>query len=86
MENTEKTPKRVQGKVVSAKMAKTVVIEFETRHTHSKFKKITKKTTRLKVHDENKQCKEGDIIIAEETRPLSREKRHRLFKIVMEAK
>ncbi len=87
MENTKpKHEKTIQGKVVSAKMEKTVVIAVESMQTHPLFKKITRKTKRLKVHDENKECKEGDVIIAEETRPLSKEKRHRLLKIVEKAK
>lgn len=86
MEQKKKHVKTVLGKVVSAKMAKTVVIEFESRKTHPIFKKITKKTTRLKVHDEKSECKEGDLILAIETRPLSREKRHSLLKVIEKAK
>lgn len=86
MEKKTKTRKTIQGKVVSTKMEKTVVILIETMQTHPKFKKITRKSRRIKVHDELNQCKEGDIIIAEETRPLSKEKRHTLLKIVESAK
>ncbi len=78
--------KTVQGKVVSAKMSKTVVIEVGYTHNHPIFKKITKKTARIKVHDEKSECKEGDIILALETRPLSREKRHSLIKVIEKAK
>jgi small subunit ribosomal protein S17 len=78
--------KTVEGKVVSTKMSKTVVIEVGYTHNHPIFKKITRKTARLKVHDEKSECKEGDIIQALETRPLSREKRHTLLKIVEKAK
>ncbi|MBE7411949.1 MAG: 30S ribosomal protein S17 [Leptospiraceae bacterium] len=81
-----KNQKTVQGKVVSAKMDKTVVIEIETMQTHPLFKKITRKTHRLKVHDEKRECREGDRIIAQETIPLSKEKRHKLLKIVEKAK
>jgi len=87
MEATKpKVRKTIQGRVVSTKMKKTVVMEFEVRHIHPIFKKITRKTTRLKVHDENGVCGEGDIILAEETRPLSREKRHTLKKVLEKAK
>ncbi|MCB1161037.1 MAG: 30S ribosomal protein S17 [Leptospiraceae bacterium] len=78
--------KTIEGKVVSTKMDKTVVMEFEVMQTHPVFKKITRKTTRVKVHDERKECNEGDTIIAIETRPLSKEKRHKLLKIVERAK
>ncbi|MBK8395805.1 MAG: 30S ribosomal protein S17 [Leptospiraceae bacterium] len=81
-----KKRKTVTGKVVSTKMAKTVVMEIEFRQNHPMFKKITRKTSRLKVHDEQNECKEGDVIIAMETRPLSSQKRHKLLKIVERAK
>ncbi|EMJ95533.1 30S ribosomal protein S17 [Leptospira alstonii] len=75
-----------EGKVVSNSMDKTVVILVETRKTHPRFKKIVRKSVRLKVHDEKNECAVGDKILAIETRPLSREKRHRLYKIVEKAK
>lgn len=87
VQNTKpKARKTVEGRVVSAKMNKTVVIEFERRKAHPLFKKITRKTIRLKVHDEKQECKEGDLILAVETRPLSKEKRHTLLKILERAK
>lgn len=86
MEKPINPGKTIQGKVVSTKMAKTVVMEIETRQNHKMFKKITRKTSRIKVHDENSECKEGDVILALETRPLSKEKRHRLLKVVERAK
>ncbi len=86
METTTESRKTIQGKVVSTAMAKTIIIAIETRHTHPIFKKITRKTKRLKVNDEKSECKEGDIILAIETRPLSRQKRHRLLKVVERAK
>jgi small subunit ribosomal protein S17 len=84
--NKPKQRKIIEGKVVSTKMTKTVVMEFETLKTHPVFKKITRKTTRLKVHDERNECKEGDLIAAVETRPLSSQKRHKLLKIIERAK
>ncbi|MCX7999474.1 MAG: 30S ribosomal protein S17 [Leptospiraceae bacterium] len=85
-ETKPKARKTVTGRVVSTKMDKTIVIEFETRKAHPLFKKITRKTTRLKVHDEKEECNEGDLILAVETRPLSKEKRHTLLKILERAK
>lgn len=82
----QKKRKTIQGKVVSTKMSKTVVMEVEYMQNHDKFKKITSKTARVKVHDENSECKEGDVILALETRPLSKEKRHKLLKVVERAK
>ncbi|TGK07762.1 30S ribosomal protein S17 [Leptospira semungkisensis] len=75
-----------EGRVVSTAMDKTLVMIVETRKTHPKFKKIVRRTVKMKVHDERNECQVGDKILAIETRPLSREKRHRLFKIVEKAK
>ncbi len=76
----------VKGKVVSNAMDKTVVIESVTKKMHPKFKKITNYTSRIKVHDEKNECNIGDTILAVETRPLSKEKRHKLVKILERAK
>ncbi|EMI71484.1 ribosomal protein S17 [Leptospira noguchii str. Cascata] len=62
------------------------MILVETRKTHPRFKKIVRRSVRLKVHDEKNECAVGDKILAIETRPLSKEKRHRLYKIVEKAK
>ncbi|MBW7858811.1 MAG: 30S ribosomal protein S17 [Leptonema sp. (in: Bacteria)] len=82
MKERSKNFRIVQGKVVSDVMDKTRVILLETFYTHPKFKKIIKVSRRLKVHDEKNESKTNDIIQAIETRPLSRQKRHRLFKII----
>lgn len=74
--------KTIQGKVVSAEMDKTRVILIEAFFKHPKIKKIIKKSKRLKIHDERNESKPGDVVVAIETRPLSRHKRHRLLKIV----
>lgn len=71
---------------MSNSMNKTVVIVVETRKTHPKFKKIVRRSIKIKVHDEKNECTIGDKILAIETRPLSREKRHRLYRIVEKAK
>ncbi|EPG73474.1 30S ribosomal protein S17 [Leptospira fainei serovar Hurstbridge str. BUT 6] len=89
METAKKSVKKSllsEGKVVSTAMEKTLVMVVETRKTHPRFKKIVRRTVKMKVHDEKNECQVGDRILAIETRPLSREKRHRLFKIVEKAK
>lgn len=63
------------GLVVSDKMDKTVVVAVENRSPHPKYKKIMVRTRRYKVHDEENQCKVGDRVRIQETRPLSRTKR-----------
>lgn len=74
------------GKVVSDKMDKTVVVAVENRVKHPLYKKIVKRTLKLKAHDENNECKIGDKVQVMETRPLSKDKRWRLVEIVERAK
>jgi len=75
----------IQGRVVSDKMDKTRVILLESRKMHPLIRKPLVKSQRIKIHDPKNESKEGDVVIALETRPLSRDKRHRLFKIVEKA-
>ena len=63
------------GRVVSDKMDKTVVVAIVDNVKHPLYKKIVKRTVRLKAHDENNACKVGDRVEVMETRPLSKEKR-----------
>ncbi|HHV26604.1 30S ribosomal protein S17 [Anaerosalibacter bizertensis] len=74
------------GRVVSDKMDKTVVVAVETFVTHPLYKKQIKKTTRFKAHDENNECKVGDVVKIMETRPLSKDKNWRLVSIIEKAK
>ena len=86
--NEERTTSRKTrvGKVVSDKMDKTVVVTVEDRVAHATYKKIIGRTYRLKAHDENNECHEGDIVRVMETRPLSKDKRWRVVEIVEKAK
>ena len=74
------------GKVVSDKMDKTIVVAVETRVPHPLYKKIIKRTYKLKAHDENNECHSGDTVRVMETRPLSKEKRWRLVEVIEKAK
>jgi small subunit ribosomal protein S17 len=74
------------GKVVSDKMDKTIVVAVEDHVKHPLYKKIVKKTYKLKAHDENNDCKIGDTVKVMETRRLSKDKRWRLVEIVEKAK
>ena len=74
------------GKVISDKMDKTIVVAIEDHVKHPLYKKIVKKTYKLKAHDENNECKPGDTVRVMETRPLSKDKRWRLVQIVERAK
>lgn len=74
------------GKVVSDKMDKTIVVAIENHVKHPLYRKIVKRTYKLKAHDENNECGIGDIVKVMETRPLSKDKRWRLVEIVEKAK
>ena len=74
------------GKVISNKMDKTIVVAIEDHVKHPLYKKIVKKTYKLKAHDENNECNIGDIVKVMETRPISKDKRWRLVEIVEKAK
>ena len=74
------------GKVVSDKMDKTIVVAVESRVPHPLYKKIIKRTYKLKAHDENNDCGSGDTVRVMETRPLSKDKRWRLVEVIEKAK
>ena len=74
------------GVVVSDKMDKTVVVAVKDSVQHPLYKKIMKRTVKFKAHDENNECGVGDRVMIMETRPISRDKRWRLVKIVEKAK
>ena len=74
------------GKVVSDKMDKTIVVAVKDSVQHPLYKKIIKRTIKLKAHDENNSCGIGDKVEIMETRPLSKDKRWRLVNIIEKAK
>ncbi|MBP5294221.1 MAG: 30S ribosomal protein S17 [Lachnospiraceae bacterium] len=85
MENRGLRKTRV-GIVVSDKMEKTIVVDVRDNVKHPLYKKILKRTLRLKAHDENNEAHVGDIVEVMETRPLSKDKHFRLVSIVEKAK
>lgn len=72
--------KRLQGKVVSTKMLKTVVVKVDRVVLHPKYKKRYKISKKYKAHNLLKDIKEGDKVLIEESRPISKEKRWRVIK------
>lgn len=74
------------GKVVSDKMDKTIVLAIEDNVKHPLYNKIMKKTVKIKAHDENNECHNGDRVLVMETRPLSKDKRWRVVEIIEKAK
>ncbi len=83
----DRHPRRVkQGRVVSDKMDKTIVVVSETRVPHPVYGKIVRKSVKFKAHDERNEAKTGDTVRIMECRPMSRDKRWRLVEIVEKAK
>ena len=85
-ENTRAFRKTRVGQVVSDKMDKTIVVAIEDSVQHKLYKKIVKRTYKLKAHDENNECGVGDTVKVMECRPLSKDKRWRVVEIVEKAK
>jgi small subunit ribosomal protein S17 len=74
------------GVVVSDKMDKTVVVAIKDNVKHPLYKKIVKRTVKLKAHDEKNECGVGDRVMIMETRPLSKDKYWRVVEIIEKAK
>ena len=85
-ENTRAFRKTRIGTVLSDKMDKTIVVAVEDSYQHPLYKKTMKRTYKLKAHDENNECGIGDTGEVMETRPLSKDKRWRLVRIIEKAK
>jgi small subunit ribosomal protein S17 len=85
---TERTTNRKvrQGRVVSNKMQKSIVVAIERRVPHPVYRKYFKRTVKLTAHDEKQEAGIGDLVRVMETRPLSRTKRWRLVEIIEKAK
>jgi small subunit ribosomal protein S17 len=82
----ERNERKTQvGRVVSDKMDKTIVVAVETYKKHDLYHKRIKYTKKFKAHDENNEAKIGDVVEIMETRPLSKDKRFRLVKVVEKA-
>ena len=77
--------KTLIGTVESNKMDKTIVVKVETAVRHPIYKKIVKRTYKLKAHDEENVCQIGDKVKVMETRPLSKDKRWRVVEVVEKA-
>ena len=84
-ETTRAFRKTRVGQVVSDKMDKTIVVAIEDSVQHKLYKKIVKRTYKLKAHNENNECGVGDTVKVMECRPLSKDKRWRLVEIIKKA-
>ncbi|MGH8661815.1 MAG: 30S ribosomal protein S17 [Burkholderiales bacterium] len=78
--------RQLVGRVVSDKMQKTVTVLVERRVKHPLYGKIVTRSSRFHAHDEARACKEGDLVLIEECRPLARTKSWRVIELVEKAK
>jgi len=81
----QKAQRSLQGSVLSAKANKSITVLIERQVKHPLYKKIIRRSTKLHAHDEQNECNEGDTVIIEECRPLSKTKSWRLVEIVNRA-
>ena len=81
-----KNKRTLTGRVVSDKMDKTVTVLVERRVTHPLYGKIVMRSRKYKAHDEANECKAGDLVLIEETRPISKTKAWRVAKLVEKAR
>ncbi len=87
MDSTERNLRAVRiGSVVSSKMDKTVVIKVSRRFPHPLYKRIITRTSKLVAHDEENECREGDVVKIMAIRPLSKTKRWRVAEVLEKAK
>ncbi|MFZ5844483.1 MAG: 30S ribosomal protein S17 [Pseudomonadota bacterium] len=82
---SEAIKRTLVGKVVSDKMDKSITVAVERQVKHEKYGKYLKRTTKLHVHDEKNECRAGDVVRIQETRPLSKTKFWTLVEIVERA-
>lgn len=86
MSETTKVQRTLEGKVVSNKMDKTITVLVERQVQHPLYGKIIKRSTKFHAHDENNECREGDVVRIAEGRPISKTKAWSLVEIVERAK
>ena len=82
---SESKIRTLQGKVISAKMDKSIIVAIERKVKHPLYGKFMKRTTKLHAHDETNQCAEGDVVSIKECRPLSKTKSWTLVEIITKA-
>ena len=83
---TAKVVRSLSGRVVSDKMDKTVTVLVERKVKHQLIGKVVRRSNKFHAHDETNECKEGDLVVIEESRPLSKTKTWRVSKIVEKAR
>lgn len=77
--------RKIVGTVLSNKMQKTIVVQTTTRVLHPQYGKVTTQRNKFKAHDEENKAQIGDVVLLQESRPLSRDKRWLMVKIIQSA-
>ncbi len=85
MSAEQKVARTLTGQVVSNSMDKTITVKIERKVKHPIYKKYVKRTTRLYAHDAGNECRNGDVVVVEQCRPLSKNKCWRLVRVVEQA-
>jgi small subunit ribosomal protein S17 len=76
------TNRTLQGRVVSDKMDKTITVLVERRVKHPLYGKFVRRSTKVHAHDEQNECRIGDVVVVEQSRPLSKSKKWRFLKLI----
>ena len=84
-EEKQKIERTATGRVISDKIDKTITVLVERRVKHPVYGKFVRKSTKLHAHDENNECKQGDVVTIAECRPISKSKAWRLVEVVEKA-
>jgi small subunit ribosomal protein S17 len=82
MSEQNATNRTLQGRVVSDKMDKTITVQVERKVKHPLYGKFVRRSTKVHAHDENNDCRIGDVVVVEQCRPLSKSKKWRFIKLV----
>ena len=82
MNEQQVSNRTLQGRVVSSKMDKTITVLVERQVQHPVYGKFIRRSTKVHAHDENNECRAGDVVVVEQCRPLSKTKTWRLVKVV----
>jgi small subunit ribosomal protein S17 len=79
---TKSSQRAIIGEVISNKMAKTIVVQVERKIKHPLYGKYVRRFTKMYAHDEDNTCKVGDIVLIQQSRPLSKTKRWKLVEVI----
>ena len=85
-QNNSMNRKQLTGEVVSSAMDKTVIVKVERRFPHPRYNKYVKKSKRYYAHDEKNNCSNGDLILIEESKPISKNKRWVVKNLIKKSK